>query len=122
SIRGRIRSDSVYALVNVDDSAQNHQFTLGAAMTRNLQVDSSKTYIRLFPGLRFDYNIWKVNPQNRIVLDEEGFYIRDFEMSREDQSIAIQNESESAKSPLQVLIRNFGLANLTRMMSKDTLI
>src|SRR5690554_4182092 len=122
TISGLIRNDSIYTLVNIKDSTDENQFTLGGTVYQNMGMDSSLLNIKMFSGLRFNYNRWDVNPNNQIVLTPEGFYIQDFEISKGQESIVIQSAQANALSPLEILIRNFELANITAMMSKDTLL
>lgn len=122
SLRGLIRNDSIYALANVKDTARKNQFTLGGSMTQRDDLDSNLLVVRLFKGLRFDYEIWNVNPQNKIVIAPEGLYIQNFDINKDNQTISINSKSPEPNSLLNILIKNFELANVTRMISKDTLL
>lgn len=121
SIRGGLRNDSIYTRINIQDSTRKDQFALGGAIYHDLNSDSSLTYIRLFKGILLDYQRWDVNPQNRIVLGN-GFYIRDFNMSKGNESISANSQAPEFNSPLSIVIKNFSLSNITRMISKDTLV
>src|SRR5690606_31802073 len=98
------------------------QFGLGGVLHQDLQSDTALTFFRLFRGLRFDYDVWNVNPNNRIVMGPQGFYIIDFNISKDKQSINVQSDAEHFQAPLQVTIQNFRLGNLTKMISTDTLL
>lgn len=122
SITGALRQDSIYARITVKDSVRRDQFALGGAAYHDMSSDSGFTYIRLFKGLLLDYNRWDVNPQNRIVLGNDGFYIRDFIMKKGNESIGVQSEQPEFKSPFALTVSNFALSNITRMISRDTLV
>ena len=122
SLNGSLRKDSIYARVRIADSLRKEQFGLGAAIYHDLSSDSALTYIRMFRGILLDYDRWEVNRQNRIVLGPKGFYIRDFTMSKDNQSIEVSSERPEFTSPFTVNIKNFLLSNITRMISRDTLI
>lgn len=122
SIRGGLRNDSIYTRLRIADSLQKDQFALGGAIYHDLNSDSGHTYVRMFRGVLLDYNRWEVNPGNRMVFGPEGFYIRDFKMSRDNQSIEVNSDQPAFNAPFTVAIRNFGLSNLTRMISQDTLV
>lgn len=122
TVSGSLRKDSIYARVRIADSARKDQFALGAAMHHDLNSDSGLTYIRMFKGILLDYDRWNVNPQNRIVLGPSGFYIRDFAMSKDNQSISVSSEQPEFRSPFTVTVQNFLLSNITRMISRDTLV
>lgn len=120
TVSGYLQNDSLIANASVSDSAMEEQFALGA---RAYHPDSN-TYFHLFPGLKFDYNIWNVNPENQIAFGPQGFYINNFDMQKGSESIAVNSATPSAyASPLNLEIKNFSLSNITSMISKgDTLI
>jgi len=122
SIRGGLRNDSIYTRINIQDSTRKDQFALGGAINHDMRSDTSLTYIRLFKGILLDYQRWDVNPQNRIVLGPNGFYIRDFLMSKGNESIAANSDAPDFNSPLTLAIKNFSLSNITSMISRDTLV
>ncbi len=122
SVSGLLRQDSIYAYVNIKDSVRASQFGVGGVLHQDLQSDSGLAYFRLFKGLRFDYEQWEVNPDNRIVFGPQGFYVRDFNIRNGNQSINIQSDAEQFNAPLSIGIRDFSIANVTRMISEDTLL
>lgn len=122
SVRGVIRNDSIYTLVNIKDSAQENQFTLGGSIHQDLSSDSSLTFIKLFSGLRFDYERWEVNPSNQIVMSPQGLLFRNLNISKGQESLSVQSQGAHYGSPFQILIKNFELANITKMLSDDTLL
>jgi translocation and assembly module TamB len=121
SIAGGIRNDSIYTRVSICDSLRKDQFSLGGAIYHDLSSDSALTYIRMFKGIRFDYDRWEVNPQNRIVFGPQGFYVRDLTMSKGNEAIRLNSETATFNSPLTLAINNFSISNITRMLSRDTL-
>ncbi len=122
SVTGRLRSDSIYVLANIKDSARNNQFRLGGAISHDITSDSSLTSIRIFKGMLINYDRWDVNPGNRIVLGKDGFYVRDFELRKANEVITVSSQAPEFQSPLDVTIRNFSLGNIMSMVSRDTLI
>lgn len=122
SIKGMIRNDSIYTLVNIKDSVQENQFTLGGSVHQDLSSDSSLTFIKLFSGLRFDYERWDVNSSNQIVISPQGLLFKNLKIYKGQESIAVESQGGSYGSPFQVLIKNFELANVTKMLSGDTLL
>jgi translocation and assembly module TamB len=121
-IGGSLRNDSIYARIVLNDSLGKNQFAIGAAMNKDLKNDTSFTYVRLFKGIILNYDRWDVNPANRLVFGADGFYVRDFVMNKGDESISANSQQPQFGSPFQLNIHNFSLSNLTRMISKDTLL
>lgn len=122
SVTGSLRNDSVYVWASLKDSLQKSQFALGGAIHHDLDSDSGLTYIRMFKGLLLDYERWDVQPMNRIVLGPKGFFIKDFGMSKGNESITANSRYSDFNAPLDLSIKNFALSNLTRMLSGDTLL
>src|SRR5690606_32283014 len=95
------------------------QFAAGVRMYQ----DGTSIWMHLFPGLKFDYARWDVNPQNVIAFDSGGFFINDFDIRKGDERIQINSAQPSVfQSPLNVKIQDFYLSNITSMVSKDTLL
>ena len=122
SIIGGIRKDSIYTKIVLKDSAGKDQFAFGAAANHDLRSDSGLTYIRVFKGILLNYDSWAVNPGNSFVIGPHGFFVNNFAMNKDDQSIKIQSDQPQFGAALNLNINNFSLANITRMISKDTLV
>lgn len=119
-LTGYLRDDTLVTNASISDSAFNEQFAFGGSMY--LQ-DTSATFVHIFPGLKFDYNEWNVNPDNLMAFGSQGFYINDLSIHKDDQSISANSLQPSVyNAPLDVNIQNFSLSNITSMMSRDTLI
>lgn len=73
-------------------------------------------------GFVLDYKQWQVHPENRIVLNEEGFYAKDFELSYQKSLIRLASEEEKMNSPLSVQFDNFSIESITKMIQKDKLL
>lgn len=121
-ISGSIRNDSIYTRLVLNDSVGKNQFAIGAAMNKDLSNDTALTYIRVFKGIILNYDKWNVNPSNRLVFGPGGFYVKDFAMTKADESITAESQQAQLGAPFTFNIKNFSLSNLTRMISKDTLL
>lgn len=122
SVSGGLRNDSLYTRIRIADSLRKDQFAIGAAISHDVNSDSANTYIRMYKGLLLDYERWDVTPGNRIVLGPAGFYVQDLSIAKDNQSIKVNSEQPDFGSPLTLAIRNFTLSNITRVISRDTLI
>ncbi|WP_353119755.1 translocation/assembly module TamB domain-containing protein [Myroides odoratus] len=69
-----------------------------------------------------DYTPWTVNPANRIVFGDKGFYARDFELGYQKSLIRLASEEEKMNSPLAVNFENFSIEAITKMIQKDKLL
>lgn len=123
TIGGNIQNNAINANVSIADSLRKEQFALGANIrqhdTRN---ENSDLIIKLAEGLKFNYDLWNVNSQNEIRINDAGINIANFQISQGDQSIKLQSESAIPNSPLDLAIQQFKLSNITSIISGDTLI
>ncbi|HRP88551.1 MAG TPA: translocation/assembly module TamB domain-containing protein [Edaphocola sp.] len=121
SLYGFIKNDSISSYLNLTDKNAVDQFALGLLTTKdrmgNMQFQMTK-------GLKLNYDNWTVAPDNRIVYsnNQKGFFIDGLNLSHKKEQIKIQSNDTVFNSPFDILIKNFTLANLTKMISKDTLI
>ncbi len=120
TVSGYLAGDTLLANVSVSDSALEEQFALGAIA----YLPNSLLKIRMQPNLKLNYNEWNVAPNNELVFGSQGFYINNLLLQRSSQSISIKSKDSSTfGSPLMYNIQNFGLDNITAMLSSsDTLV
>ncbi|HTO16259.1 MAG TPA: translocation/assembly module TamB domain-containing protein [Edaphocola sp.] len=121
AVYGYIRNDSIATFVNLTDREDVDQFALGLYTT----LDRNKNMaFRMAKGLKLNYEDWTVNQNNRIVYNSQkkGFYVDALDLAHKSEQIRIQSKDSVFNSPFDVLIKNFSISNLTKMLSKDTLI
>ncbi|SDC39712.1 translocation/assembly module TamB domain-containing protein [Niabella drilacis] len=70
--------------------------------------------------LLLNYDPWKVAPDNLIQYGKAGVYVRNFEISNNGQSLAINSRSTQPNAPVNVKFTNFMLETLTRYADQDT--
>lgn len=120
SLSGYLRNDSIASFVNLTDAEGVDQFGLGVITAINPQSD---IVLQLQRGLKLNYEDWQVDPNNSIVLGgKKGLYIHNLALSQGTQLISANSRDTSYNSPLHIDIRNFSLLNLTKMISKDTIL
>ena len=118
-IHGSVSQHTITTAINVSDESGKKRFALGATM----ESRGDSQVLHLGPGLKLDYNDWSVDPANRIVLGNGGFYARNFEIGYSGQTIRANSAESRMGAPLKIDIGNFSLSNLTRTVSSgDTLL
>ncbi len=118
-VEGYLQHDSVIAGLSISDTTLEEQF----AAALSLHQQDSLTFLHLYPGLKFDYANWTVNPRNLIAFGSGGFFINDFDISKYGELISVNSAEPSAfHAPLNVKIQDFYLSNITAMLSRDTLL
>lgn len=120
SLSGYLRNDSIASYINLTDIDGVDQFGLGVITSINPESD---IVLQLQRGLKLNYDDWQVDPNNSIVLGgKKGLYIHNLALSQGNQLISANSRDTSYNSPLHIDIRNFSLLNLTKMISKDTVL
>lgn len=120
-VGGKIRNDSIYVVANLDDSLDKKQFTLGGAYFKD-PLRQELSHFKLFKGLRFDHEIWSIDPQNNITFSPEGLLVNNLKIYKDNQSLEVASMDSFPNAPLQIKVNNFWLSNITQMISNDTLI
>lgn len=119
SIAGDIADNIINYTVNTKDTADKDQFIIAG----NLKSLGEITEISLNPdGLMLNYGTWTVNPENKIQLVNGGVIADNFILSNNGSQISLQSETQSARSPLNVAIKDFKIRTLTEMIKKDSLL
>lgn len=118
NIHGNMGKNEITTNISIADSAKKERFALAAELTNNADTQ----VVQLEPGLKLNYQNWQVAQPNRIALVKDGFYVSNFKISNNDQYISINSAEPKANTPIKVNISNFLLANITEIVSKDTLL
>ncbi len=77
--------------------------------------------INLNKDLFFNYENWKVNKDNLLVVNDDGFYAKEIELKNKDQQIIFNSSYATVGSPLTVKINRFDLRNINNFFNKDSL-
>lgn len=118
TLSGYMRSDSLLAVFNTTDSVGIENYAIGV---RAYTLDNI-FYASLLPSLKLNYDLWDVG-RNRIVFSvDSGFYINNLRINKGEELVSIQSREQRFGSPLDVQIRNFELANLSRILDPNNLL
>ncbi|MVX34785.1 translocation/assembly module TamB [Myroides sp. LoEW2-1] len=89
----------------------------------NLEAKNNALIMKLEQdGFMLDYDLWKVNSENRVVLDKDGVYVKDFSLEYKNSGIYIASQEAEANSPLNLTFKNFSIETLTKLVKKDKLL
>ncbi len=117
-IHGKLDQDKITTHISLSDASKQERFALSA----DIQKTGSTQVIHLEPGLKLDYKPWNVNDQNKIVFGSGGFYVQNFEINNQGQSIKANSDAATLNAPLKVELSNFQIANIAELASdNDTL-
>ena len=118
NISGNLNEKAISVNISIADSVKKEQFALAASLSR----DSAEQVLHLFPGLKLNYQVWNVSEQNKIVFTNTGFFAQDFQVSNSTGSIKINSDAPRADAAMNIEISNFSIANITQVISRDTML
>lgn len=102
--------------------------TVGQQETDLFSVGLNGKKINDYTSLHFQEHFvlknehWKVNPNNVLVMNKEGFYMKDLVFKNANQTISLNSQNALIQSPISVKITDFSLTNITQLMNKDSLL
>lgn len=113
-----IANNNLSVNLSSKDAAQRIQYAFALEAAQNGQ---GLVYnIRLKDGLVLNYDSWQVNNKNTVRLDGKAFNVRDFEISNNQQQIALNSLTPVLNAPVQVNISNFKLSTITSALNQDS--
>lgn len=119
AVVGNVAENIINYNVSTRDDKEVEQFLIAG----NAQSLNGATQISLNPdGLKLNYTNWTVSPNNKLQFGSRGIWAENFVLSNGGSSIAINSETSSPNSPLNVDITNFQIETITEMVKKDTLL
>lgn len=118
TVAGDVAENVITTNAIVRDIEHEDRFTISASMT----TDSEKQVVQLGKNLMLNYSTWDVSDDNKIVLQGDGLYADNFKLSHGNGSIALQSDEQNPMSPLNVLINNFRISNITEILQQDTVL
>ncbi len=118
SASGNLYNNKITTRVNISDTSHAPRFSLGAVYEQG--TDTQK--ISISNPLKLNYKDWQVSTPNAIVIGKDGLYVQNFRISSGGESISINSDAPSFSAPMVVAINDFMIANITEIISTDTLL
>ena len=119
AVIGDVAENVINYNISTRDAKDVEQFLIAG----NAQSLNNATQISLNPdGLKLNYSNWTVSPDNKLQFGSRGIWAENFVLSNEGSSIAVNSETSSPNSPLNIDISNFRIETITEMVKKDTLL
>lgn len=118
AVEGMMEPGLITADLSTEDEQQQKRFALGAA----LQQQENDQVISLSPGMILNYDSWTVAQPNKIVFGKDGFYVQNLKLSSGAKSISAQSKEPVYNAPLTAVIEQFGIADIMKLVSGDTLL
>ena len=71
--------------------------------------------------LLLNYENWAISPENKIQFGKNNLFVNDFELSKTENSIKIQSQSEKPNAPLNIDFKDFQIATILNIAQKKEL-
>ncbi|MBX9448708.1 MAG: translocation/assembly module TamB domain-containing protein [Taibaiella sp.] len=118
-LKGYLSNDTLLSLISIKDAAGTENYALGLKAHTLEDI----YYATLLPNLKLNYELWDISQNELAYYSDSGFYINNLNISKGSESIVIRSVTPSAfGSPLKIDIRNFELANISKILDPDTLL
>ncbi|WP_445452182.1 translocation/assembly module TamB domain-containing protein [Flavobacterium sp. 25HG05S-40] len=110
SISGIVADDVLdYTLLIQDNKRKDRYLIAGNLKSKNggeeLWLDPTK--------LLLNYDSWVLSEDNKIRIARNGIYVDNFELSKDNNSLKLQSESQANNAPLAVTFKDFEIMTLT---------
>jgi translocation and assembly module TamB len=118
SITAQVADNTINFTLNNRDRDQKDKYNISGV----LQQPKNGEYLFMVrpQGLVLNYDIWQVNPDNRILLGASGVNASKFSLSREGQQLSINSLAAGGNAPLEVNFSQFRLATITGFVVTDS--
>jgi len=73
-------------------------------------------------SLLLNYDVWAIHPENLIRFNSAMVQTNNFDLSKDQQHLIIQNTVSGPNSPVEVIFKDFKLATLTGFFQTDSLL
>ena len=118
-LSGNIAENKITYLLSTQDEKGVEQFLIAG----NAEKQGNDTQISLnTDGLKLNYDVWNVHPENRLQFGKAGILAENFILSHQGSQIAIQSETATPNSPLNISIQDFKIQSITEMLKKEALL
>lgn len=117
NLSGTVQNNSVDYTLQLKD-AQNKEHYL---ISGSLKSTDGSTEVKLNDNLVLNYEAWKINAENRIIFGKNGLHADAFVLSKDENTITMQSESQKTNAPLAVTFKDFKIETLTNMVQKENL-
>ncbi len=114
-IHGNVDHDLITTNISLSDADKKERFSLAA----NMRQLGNARIIQLSPGLKLDYNTWAVAQPNSITFSDSGYFVNNFEISNQGQSIKINSTEQRPGATVKAEFNNFAIGNVTHAIGKS---
>jgi translocation and assembly module TamB len=119
-LKASIADNKVDFALLIKDQASRNKYKLKGLLAQ--QPNKELAFSLHADSLLLNYETWTVNPGNVLRFGPNVLNAKNFNLSRNNQQLLINSETQNANSPLSITFSNFKLATLTALVQTDTLL
>ena len=119
AVYGSLAHDKLSTTLQLKDKKAKNKYVLSGALS---QVNNGIKFVFNPDSLLLNYQPWQIPADNFILYDSSGMIVRNFKLSRQGESITINTNGETTKSPLDLNFTNFKIKTLTQFAEQDSLL
>ncbi|TRX43017.1 translocation/assembly module TamB domain-containing protein [Flavobacterium restrictum] len=115
---GKIKDNTVDYTLQLKDLKDKERYFIAGTV----QATNGNSVLKLDPNkLLLNYKDWTITPENVIQIGQNGIYANAFQLSKGENSITVQSQSEVPNAPIAVDFKNFEIETITSMVEKSDL-
>lgn len=116
-VEGKLADQSILANISSIDNNKNKKLIIHSKIV----TDQTNYKITLDPKEFFLMNDqWDISANNYIKIGKQGFLIHDFSINKSGSQIKIASVNDLFNDDLSIVIRNFKLEDISRIIEKDS--
>jgi hypothetical protein len=119
AVYGSLAHDKLSTTLMLKDKKAKDKYVLSGTLS---QASNGIKFVFNPDSLLLNYQAWQMPSDNFILYDSGGVLVRNFKLSRQNESIAINTNGQSTKSPLDIIFANFKIRTITQFAEQDSLL
>jgi hypothetical protein len=119
AVYGSLAHNKLSTTLQLKDKKAKDKYLLSGALS---QVNNGIKFVFNPDSLLLNYQAWQMPADNFIMYDSSGLIVRNFKLSRQGESVTINTNGETAKSPLDISFTDFKIKTLTQFAEQDSLL
>jgi translocation and assembly module TamB len=119
AVYGSLAHNKLSTTLQSKDKKAKNKYVLSGALS---QVNNGLKFVFNPDSLLLNYQPWLVPADNFILYDSSGLIVRNFKLSRQGESITINTNGETAKSPLDLSFTDFKIKTISQFAEQDSLL
>jgi hypothetical protein len=118
SLNAAIADNKINFLVNLQDANNKNKYRFGGLFA---QPKNGTYTLKMNPdSLLLNYEKWQMTADNLLRLNKGDVNVHNFAISRKGQQLKINSTTETANSPLDVILSQFRIGTITGFAKQDT--